>query len=81
MNHLYLPKWASLSGSSPIHGGASSESKLLNGDDGTWPGSADSVNGTKVRYWDSNRGFGGLSVSDTRAQGNGAWGLEGSIGM
>ena len=45
---LYLPKWASLSGRSSIQGGASSESKLLNGEDGTWPLSADSVYGTKL---------------------------------
>jgi hypothetical protein len=42
-SRLYLPKCSSLSGSSPIQGVASSESKLLNGEDGAWPRIAESV--------------------------------------
>jgi hypothetical protein len=78
---VYLPKCSSLSGSSPIQGGASSESELLNGEDGAWPWSAESVKGVKVLCWLSCNDIGGFSASDTREHGNGVSDLEKSNGI
>jgi hypothetical protein len=60
----YLPKWLSLSGNAPFHGGASTDPIELYGDDGCVFG-PEKVQGMKVLVWLSQSGMGGFSEFGT----------------